>query len=96
MSSQAHILDTLADGEISLAGKFPWGSNQTYMASVRTNGDGLPAIYKPVSGERPLWDFPDRTLARREVAAYITSQALGWNIVPPTVLRPVETAFDVV
>ena len=47
----------------------------------------IDCVYKPVSGERPLWDFPDGTLAGREVAAYAVSEALGWNVVPPTVLR---------
>jgi len=53
-------------------------------------GDGeaaLAAVYKPIAGERPLFDFPDGTLARREVAAFLVSEAGGWGIVPPTVLR---------
>ena len=47
----------------------------------------IQCVYKPVAGERPLWDFPDGTLAGREVAAYVVSEALGWDVVPPTVLR---------
>jgi uncharacterized repeat protein (TIGR03843 family) len=50
-------------------------------------GEDLACVYKPVSGERPLWDFPDATLARREVASYAVSAVTGWNVVPPTVLR---------
>ena len=46
-----------------------------------------PCVYKPVAGERPLWDFPSRTLANRERAAYLVSEALGWEVVPLTVLR---------
>ena len=51
------------------------------------SGDELLCVYKPVSGERPLWDFPDGTLAGREVSAYLVSAAIGWDLVPPTVLR---------
>src|SRR3546814_5048667 len=58
-------------------------SNATFLATI----DGIGVVYKPVRGERPLWDFPDGTLAQREVAAYAVSQALGWNVVPTTVLR---------
>jgi uncharacterized repeat protein (TIGR03843 family) len=49
--------------------------------------DGAACVYKPIRGERPLWDFPDGTLAHREVAAYLVSEATGWRVVPPTVLR---------
>ena len=58
-------------------------STSTYIGEI----DGVRVVYKPVAGERPLWDFPDHTLARREVAAYVVSEALGWNIVPQTWLR---------
>jgi uncharacterized repeat protein (TIGR03843 family) len=58
-------------------------SNATFVGEI----DGRRVIYKPVAGERPLWDFPDGTLANREVAAYLVSEALGWDVVPPTVLR---------
>ena len=47
----------------------------------------MQCVYKPVAGEQPLWDFPDGTLAGREVAAYLISEALGWKIVPPTIIR---------
>src|SRR4051794_30680037 len=58
-------------------------SNATFVGRI----DGVQVVYKPVSGEQPLWDFPDGNLARREVAAYAVSEALGWNVVPHTWLR---------
>jgi uncharacterized repeat protein (TIGR03843 family) len=63
------------------------GSNYTFLVKVQYNGQELQAVYKPSKGEQPLWDFPDHTLAHREVAAYIVSEALGWNFVPFTALR---------
>lgn len=81
------ILEALSTGQIQLTGEFTWGSNYTYLAEVGAGSTQLQAVYKPAAGERPLWDFPPRTLARREVAAYLTSSALGWDLVPPTVLR---------
>jgi len=64
----------------------PWSSNGTYLVQVCKDGETMRAVYKPVRGERPLWDFPDG-LYRREVAAYVVSEALGWGLVPETVLR---------
>jgi uncharacterized repeat protein (TIGR03843 family) len=64
-----------------------WGSNYTFLSEVKSENHTLSAVYKPSHGERPLWDFPHGTLATREVAAYVTSRALGWNMVPPTILR---------
>ena len=64
------------------------GSNYTFLVNVHHNGQDLQAVYKPSRGEQPLWDFPNNTLAHREVAAYLVSQALGWCFVPFTVLRP--------
>jgi uncharacterized repeat protein (TIGR03843 family) len=63
------------------------GSNYTFLVNVQYDGCELQAVYKPSRGEQPLWDFPDQTLAHREVAAYLVSQALGWNFVPFTALR---------
>ena len=71
------------DGELVVHGRIMPASNATYIGEI----DGVRVVYKPVVGERPLWDFPDHTLARREVAAYVVSEALGWNIVPQTWLR---------
>jgi uncharacterized repeat protein (TIGR03843 family) len=81
------ILTTLERGKVDVAGRFLWGSNYTFLVEVITEKETIAAVYKPSRGERPLWDFPRGTLAAREVAAYLTSQALGWNLVPPTVLR---------
>ncbi len=64
----------------------PWSSNGTFLVTVRLDGSEQAAIYKPRRGERPLWDFPDG-LYVREVAAYEVSAALGWGVVPETVLR---------
>ncbi|MFQ5923733.1 MAG: hypothetical protein ACE5M4_12905, partial [Anaerolineales bacterium] len=63
------------------------GSNYTYLVDVSTANGPLSAVYKPFDGEQPLWDFPSNTLALREVAAFKTSEALGWDLVPLTVLR---------
>ncbi len=65
----------------------PWSSNYTFLVTIRQAGEEALAIYKPCRGERPLWDFPDGTLALREVAAFHVSRALGWDFIPPTVLR---------
>jgi uncharacterized repeat protein (TIGR03843 family) len=85
--ASASILHSLRTGEISLQGQFPQGSNYTFLVDVSSENGSLRAVYKPSIGEQPLWDFPENTLAQREVAAFITSEALGWNLVPPTVLR---------
>lgn len=71
------------DGELTLLGRVLPASNATFVGRVGERQ----VVYKPVSGERPLWDFPDGTLARREVAVYAVSEALSWGLVPPTVLR---------
>ena len=81
------LLTTLATGEMDVIGQFTWSSNFTFFVEVCEQGQRLPAVYKPTRGERPLWDFPRGTLAAREVAAYLTSQHLGWDLVPPTALR---------
>jgi uncharacterized repeat protein (TIGR03843 family) len=81
------ILTLLAQGELEVQGMLPWSSNYTLLATVCTNGTRGLAVYKPRRGERPLWDFPRGTLCQREVAAYLLSEALGWALVPPTILR---------
>lgn len=73
----------LIDGELELTGRIMPASNATFVGHI---GE-VTVVYKPVAGERPLWDFPGGTLARREAAAYVLSEALGWNLVPPTWLR---------
>lgn len=85
--TQESILSALNEGEIDLQGQFVWGSNVTFLVHVVTPELTLPAIYKPTRGERPLWDFPAASLARREVSAFLVSQALGWQLVPPTAYR---------
>ncbi len=65
----------------------PWSSNATFLVNLSDGDDEMLAIYKPQRGERPLWDFPRGTLCHREVAAFEVSEALGWDIVPDTVLR---------
>lgn len=81
------LLNALQKGKLQLEGEFLWGSNSTFYVTVSLDGKIWRAVYKPLRGERPLWDFPPRTLAKREVAAYLVSQALGWELVPPTVFR---------
>jgi uncharacterized repeat protein (TIGR03843 family) len=80
-------LDLLRRGELSVEGRLVDASNATLYCGVSADGMSAACVYKPVAGERPLWDFPDGTLAEREVAAFEVSVALGWPIVPPTVLR---------
>ncbi len=80
-------LALLARGTLDVEGLVPWGSNYTFLVTVRDAARETLAIYKPSRGERPLWDFPTGSLAYREVAAYRLSRALGWPHVPPTVLR---------
>ncbi|KUN00941.1 phosphatidylinositol kinase [Streptomyces yokosukanensis] len=77
----------LAQGELTVRGRIREASNAALFCTVALDGREASCIYKPVAGERPLWDFPDGTLAGREVAAYEVSEATGWGLVPPTVLR---------
>jgi uncharacterized repeat protein (TIGR03843 family) len=79
--------DLLVHGEMTVLGRIMPASNSTYFCQLGSEEDGVRAVYKPVSGERPLWDFADGTLAAREYAAWLVSEALGWSVVPPTVLR---------
>ena len=85
MSTDAD-LTLLRTGEIDIEGRMPYSSNGTFLVRITQDGAEELAIYKPVRGERPLWDFPSG-LARREVVVYELSAALGWDVVPPTVLR---------
>jgi hypothetical protein len=89
----ATSLDILAEGEIQLIGRLIGSTNHAMLGRVTRRcpppepPQVLEAVYKPTAGERPLDDFPDGTLSRREVAAFLVSEAAGWGIVPPTVLR---------
>lgn len=73
----------LAGGDIVLDGRITTASNATFLGHIGEVG----VVYKPVAGERPLWDFPDGTLAQRELASYLLSEALGWDVVPRTWLH---------
>jgi hypothetical protein len=80
-------LELLRDGELTIEGRLLDASNATLLCRVSGPAGLERCVYKPIRGERPLWDFPDGTLAGREVAAYRVSEATGWEVVPPTVLR---------
>lgn len=77
----------LADGELTVLGRIRSASNATFLCESTLGLRSLHCVYKPVSGERPLWDFPDGTLAGRELSAYLVSTQLGWNLVPHTIIR---------
>ncbi|HSA51887.1 MAG TPA: SCO1664 family protein [Yinghuangia sp.] len=79
--------ELLRRGEITVEGRLTDASNATLYCRIEFDGVARACVWKPVAGERPLWDFPDGTLAGREVATYALSEATGWGIVPPTVLR---------
>jgi len=84
---EQEALARLAAGEVEIRGRLVDASNATLYCVVDGPQGELACVYKPVAGERPLWDFPDDTLARREVASYAVSAATGWDVVPPTVFR---------
>lgn len=81
------LQDAFANGSLELKGQFTLGSNYTFLVHISHQGQELKAVYKPQKGEQPLWDFPENTLAGREVAAYLVSQALEWELVPFTLFR---------
>jgi hypothetical protein len=81
------VLELLSAGTLEPVGRLPGASNETFLATVSHGDLETYAVYKPRDGETPLWDFPDGTLYRREMAAYVVSRALGWDFVPPTVVR---------
>ncbi|CAL9273101.1 SCO1664 family protein [Streptomyces rochei] len=87
VTTDAATADLLALGELTVRGRIRDASNAALYCTVTHQGREVACVYKPVAGERPLWDFPDGTLAQREVAAYEVSEATGWGLVPPTVLR---------
>ncbi len=84
--SSTDALDLLTRGTVTVKGRMPWASNVTLLAEVTLGATCARAIYKPDRGERPLWDFPPG-LYKRELAAYLFSEALGWGLVPPTIVR---------
>jgi uncharacterized repeat protein (TIGR03843 family) len=80
-------LELLANGELEVLGRLVDASNATLYCQVSLDGVAAACVHKPIAGERPLWDFPDGTLAYREVATYELSAVGGWDVVPPTVMR---------
>ncbi|HEY9075829.1 MAG TPA: SCO1664 family protein [Anaerolineaceae bacterium] len=87
MPTHPEIYTALQKGEITPHGQFLNGSNYTFLALVTHGALEVQAVYKPARGEQPLWDFPTGSLGKREAAAYLLSEALGWSLVPPTVFR---------
>ncbi|MEU3775039.1 SCO1664 family protein [Streptomyces sp. NPDC032472] len=87
VKATGELEEVLAKGELTVVGRIPGASNAVLLCTATYGGADVDCVYKPVKGERPLWDFPDGNLARREVAAYLVSEATGWGLVPPTVLR---------
>lgn len=87
---RAEILKILLSGKMEIEGLLPWSSNYAFLVRVCTAAVELRAVYKPSRGERPLWDFPTGTLSAREYATFLISDALGWHLVPPTVIRDGE------
>lgn len=81
------VLELLRQGELTVEGRLVDASNATLYCAATLDGVTTAVVYKPVRGERPLWDFPDGTLAGRELGAYLVSHATGWDVVPPTVMR---------
>lgn len=87
MNATGELEELLARGDLTVVGRIREASNAVLLCTVTHGGVSTDCVYKPVKGERPLWDFPDGNLAQREVAAYLVSEATGWGLVPPTVLR---------
>lgn len=85
---EPEILTRLATAEITAHQLVPWGSNYTFAVTLELDGaEPITGIYKPRRGETPLWDFDAGTLYRREYASFLVSCLLGWNFIPPTVIR---------
>lgn len=87
MNPRNELRQVLEQGELTALGRIRSASNATFLCEAELDGVLLHCVYKPISGEAPLWDFPDGTLAGRELAAYLVSDALGWNLVPHTIIR---------
>ncbi|THA67600.1 SCO1664 family protein [Streptomyces sp. A0958] len=85
--TDAELVTLLGKGRLTVLGQVRGASNAVLYCSVAYEGEEAHCVYKPVAGEQPLWDFPDGTLAQREVAAYEISETTGWGLIPPTVLR---------
>ena len=87
LSTKKEWITLLQQAPLTLEGQFVQGSNYTFLAKIQQADQELTVVYKPIKGEQPLWDFPIGSLSRREVAAYLVSEALGWELVPPTIYR---------
>jgi uncharacterized repeat protein (TIGR03843 family) len=79
--------EVLRCGDVTVLGRIRSASNATFLCEARLDDREMHCVYKPIAGEAPLWDFPDGTLAGRELGAYLVSATLGWNIVPYTIIR---------
>ena len=77
----------MSDGTLTVTGRLVDASNATLYGTVVYGEEEVRVIYKPIAGERPLWDFPDGNLAQREYAAFLISEIGNWNLVPLTILR---------
>jgi uncharacterized repeat protein (TIGR03843 family) len=91
-----HSIEVATQGELEITGRLVDASNATLFGTVSLGSERFEVIYKPVAGERPLWDFPDGTLADREYAAFLLSDLCGFNLVPPTILREGPAGFGMV
>ena len=91
-----HSIDVATRGDLEITGRLVDASNATLFGTVTLGSESFEVIYKPVAGERPLWDFPDGTLADREFAAFLLSDLSGFNLVPPTILREGPAGFGMV
>jgi uncharacterized repeat protein (TIGR03843 family) len=87
MTPRTDNREVLRRGEMTVLGRIRSASNATFLCESTLDGATVHCVYKPVAGEQPLWDFPDGTLAGRELGAYLVSTHLGWNIVPYTIIR---------
>jgi hypothetical protein len=92
----ADNLQLITHGELTVSGRLVDASNATLFATLSLSGETKSCIYKPIAGERPLWDFPDGNLAHREYAAYLVSESMNFNLVPLTVLRDGPYGFGMV
>jgi len=87
MTPRTDDREVLRRGELTVLGRIRSASNATFLCESMLDDRTVHCVYKPVAGEQPLWDFPDGTLAGRELGAYLVSRHLGWNIVPYTIIR---------
>ncbi|MGH3636336.1 MAG: SCO1664 family protein, partial [Mycobacterium sp.] len=87
MTSRTDDREVLRRGELTVLGRIRSASNATFICESTLGQHSVHCVYKPIAGEQPLWDFPDGTLAGRELGAYLVSTQLDWNIVPYTIIR---------